>query len=90
VRGVVDRANGGEYGVPARGASAEKMTQRVSPWTESTGEGPGSSLSAPATKDNVAVAGLLAIQAIEIWASSPLDVVLTFGRREPVEPWLTA
>lgn len=57
------------------------------PWTASVGHVEGSTVSAPATKDNVDAAGLIAIKALATWALSPLDVVLTFGRREPSNPW---
>jgi hypothetical protein len=60
------------------------------PWTVSAVEGHGSTLSAPANPANVAAGGGLAIQALEAWANSPLDVVVTFGRREPIEPWQPA
>jgi hypothetical protein len=56
------------------------------PWTPPADGQTASSLLAPATRDNVSVAGILAIQAIPLWAETPLDVVLTFGRH-PNGPW---
>ena len=56
------------------------------PWTAPVEGRTGSSISAPANRENVSVAGLLAIQAIGMWAASPYDVVLTFGHH-PMGPW---
>lgn len=55
------------------------------PWT-APADGTGSSISAPANRENVSVAGFLAVQAVGMWAATPLDVVLTFGRH-PNGPW---
>jgi hypothetical protein len=56
------------------------------PWN-TTGDGkPGTPVDAPARLDTVDVAGLLALQAVQLWARSPLDVVLTFGTN-PAGAW---
>jgi hypothetical protein len=57
------------------------------PWTAPADGGTASSLLAPATRENVNVVGLLAIQAIPLWAGTPLEVILTFGRH-PNGPWV--
>ena len=56
------------------------------PWTAPVAGRPGSSVSAPASRENVSVAGFLAVQAIGMWADTPFDVVLTFGPH-PSGPW---
>jgi hypothetical protein len=56
------------------------------PWSGPADDTGGASLVAPATEENVDVAGLLATPAVELWAASPLDVVLTFGVN-PEGPW---
>jgi len=55
------------------------------PWPKPNPDG-SATLSAPATAQNVGVAGLLAVQAISLWAATPLDVVLTFCV-SPDGPW---
>ena len=73
---------------------AEKWFSRVEaapaptglPWTAPADGRIGSSVSALATPETVSVAGLLAIQAIGMWARTPLDVVVTFGHH-PDGPW---
>lgn len=56
------------------------------PWPAPVEGRPGSTVSAPASRETVSVAGFLAIQAIGIWAATPFDVVLTFGRH-PIGAW---
>lgn len=48
------------------------------PWPPATEDG-SACVRAPAARDTVGVAGLLAVQAISMWAKSPLDIVLSFG-----------
>lgn len=49
------------------------------PWPPPLPNG-SASLSAPASRETLSVAGILAAQAVSFWAGSPLDVVLTFVR----------
>lgn len=49
------------------------------PWPPQEGAS-GGSVSAPATAESLGVAGILAAQAVALWARTPLDAVLTFGR----------
>jgi hypothetical protein len=63
-----------------------KPTPAFPPWTMPGEIGPSTPVSAPANLETVGVAGLLAIQAVGMWARTPFDVVLTFGI-SPGGPW---
>jgi hypothetical protein len=59
------------------------------PWPGNPGPEQRSRVEAPASPDAVRVAGLLAVQAVSLWALTPLDVVLTFVRN-PDGRWSSA
>jgi len=44
-------------------------------------------VSAPIDDDILAVAGLLLVEAVSMWARSPFDVVLTFVENSDGPPW---
>jgi hypothetical protein len=69
----------GEDGMPVSVVEAFPAPDDA-PWSGPADGAGGATLTAPATRDSVSVAGLLAAPAAMQWAASPLDLVLTFGR----------
>lgn len=56
-------------------------------WRDQAQSGPGQTLSAPASRSGVEVAGVLAGLAIDTWNRHPFDLALTYGPG-PSGPWV--